>query len=317
MLNSSRILTKEIQGIIDKLRNSKYCPATKRNYQCVWKAFNNFFVRLDDKPTDWEDRIVLFVGYLIDCKKQSSTIRSYLSAIRAVLLDNDISLSQNEYLLASLTKACKLVNDKVRHHFPIGKGLLMLLLNQVEQHFSQRPYVSILYKTLFRTAYFGLFRVGELTNTFSNHAVLAKDVHIGTNKKKFMFVLHSSKTHGPASKPQKIKISSTPVGVQGQQSVSKYCPYELLHTFLTMRGGYRSCEEQFFIFRDFLPVQANHMRKILKLLLNKAGFDSTLYDTHSFSLGRSLDLLKCGLSIETVKEIGRWRSNAVFTYLKS
>ena len=58
------------------------------------------------------------------------------------------------------------------------------------------------------TAYYGLFRIGELT--FSEHAVRAKDVHVGTNKKKMLFVLHSSKTHDKGSKPQLIKVTSMP-----------------------------------------------------------------------------------------------------------
>ena len=43
--------------------------------------------------------------------------------------------------------------------------------------------------------------------TESQHVVKAKDVHIGINKDKLMFVLHSSKTHGKGTKPQIVKIN--------------------------------------------------------------------------------------------------------------
>ena len=46
---------------------------------------------------------------------------------------------------------------------------------------------------LFATAYYGLFRVGEITD--SQHAVKACDVHIGVNKRKLLFILRTSKTH--------------------------------------------------------------------------------------------------------------------------
>ena len=291
----------------------------KKSYQSVWRTFNKFFIRLDRKPKCWENCLTLFVGYLVECKKQSSTIKSYISAIKAVLLDNKIKLNPDQYLLTSLTKACRLVNDRVHCRRPICKGILLLLLKQVAIEFSAQPYLTILYTALLSTAYFGLFRVSELTATPSGHAVRVSDVFIGTNKRKFLFVLHSSKTHGKNSKPQKIKISSSYLGSESKPRLEgiSYCPYAILQNYRKIRPRYSSISEQFFVFRDRSPVAATHFRKTLKLLLKKANFNARLYDTHSMRAGRSLDLLKYGLSVETIKTIGRWTSNVVFTYLKN
>ena len=151
----------------------------------IWKLFNQFFIKLDRKPRDWNQRLVLFVCYLIDNKKQSSTVRSYISAIKAVLKDQKIEIKEDEYLLPSLTKACRLKNDVVNIHIPIQKGLMKLILKAIDKHYAniQQPYLRLLYLTLFSTAYYSLFRVGELTA--GNHPVLAKDVQIGDNKKNF------------------------------------------------------------------------------------------------------------------------------------
>ena len=59
------------------------------------------------------------------------------------------------------------------------------------------------------------------------------------------------------------------------------------------------------------------MRKALKFILQQAGFNQNNYGTHSMWAGRRVDLLKYGVSVETVKEMGSWKSNAVFTYLKT
>ena len=258
------------------------------------------------------------MGYLIKCKKQSSTIRSYLSAIKAVLKDNNIKVDTDQYLLSSLTRACRLVNDKVRQRSPICKLLLLTILRQLDKDYQLQPYLRLMYQTLFSTAYFGLFRVCELTATKSKHAVLAKDVKIGWNKKKILFILHTSKTHCQGSKPQKVKISSQMM--PNRQSVDSqhrnYCPYQLLRDYFAMRGGYRSKKEQFFIFRDGSPVTAYHMRKVLKSVLKNAHEKPTMFSMHSFRVGRSLDLLKYGVSVETIKKIGHWKSNAVFAYLR-
>ena len=78
-------------------------------------------MRLDRKLRNWDQRLTLFVGYLIENKKQSSTVKSYISAICAVLQDNGIKLSDDQYLITSLTKACRLVNDKVHHTLKIQR----------------------------------------------------------------------------------------------------------------------------------------------------------------------------------------------------
>ena len=31
-------------------------------------------MRLDEKPTDWKDRLILFVGHLVNEKQQSATV---------------------------------------------------------------------------------------------------------------------------------------------------------------------------------------------------------------------------------------------------
>ena len=173
---------------------------TMKDYSSAWKMFNNFFLKLDIKPHKWEDRIILFVAYLIKCKGvQSQMSHSYISALRNVLLDDGFELNKNKFLLSSLTKACHFKNDtSVRSRLPIQKNLLHELILFTENHFFQQnqPYLAILYKTIFLTAYYGLFRVSDITLTHSNHTVQVTDTHLGQNKKKILFVLRSSKMHG-------------------------------------------------------------------------------------------------------------------------
>ena len=76
------------------------------NYYKIWSLFNKFFIKLNFKPIEWCDRIVLFAAHLIEQKKKSQTVKSYVSAIKAVLKCNDIKVCENRYLLNSLTRAC-------------------------------------------------------------------------------------------------------------------------------------------------------------------------------------------------------------------
>ena len=161
------------------------------------------------KPRFWEDRIVLFAGYLIDNDLKFSTVKSYILAIRSVLAENDIRVSEDQFLLSSLMRACHLNNDRVVTRLLKGKDLLQLLLKETSAHFSRtncnQPYLEKLHCAMLTAGYYGLLRVGEIT--LGPHVILARDVHIGQNKNKFLFILNTSKTHNAGSKPQMVKIS--------------------------------------------------------------------------------------------------------------
>ena len=185
---SSRLSTRDILQIVDQLQMHQHRDSTRKNYYTVWKLFNEFFIRLDVKPSAWEHRLTLFVGYLINSNKKS-TVRSYISAIKAVLKMNKIKIQEDQYLLTSLTRACKLKNDTVKNRLPISKSMLSVLLRTAKNHFDVmgQPFLSTLYSTILLTMYLGMFRVSEVTS--GAHPVLDRDVHIGKNKKKFLFVL--------------------------------------------------------------------------------------------------------------------------------
>ena len=222
----------------------------------------------------------------------------------AVLKMHKIKMQEDQYLLCSLTRACKLKNDRLHACLPIQRGLLSVILSTTERHFFaiNQPFLSTLYRALFSTTYFGLFRASEVMA--SAHTVLAKDVHIGQNKHKVLFILRSSKTHQRHMHPQMIKISSQELSQKFKTS-GLPCPYHLLRQYTTMRGGYKSEVEPFFTFRDGSAVTARQLNLCLKTILNIANFDESYYSVHSLRAGRSCDLYRLGMSIESIKKLER------------
>ena len=151
------ISTDDLENIVDKLRHERNRSSTRKNYHTVWRLFNNFFIKLDRKPNSWEDRLTLFVGYLVESKRKPATVRSYISAIRAVLWENKIELSDDKSLLSSLTTACRYRCDEVKLCLPIQKEVLTTILAKIQYTYSEQGqmYLSILYSALFSTYYFG------------------------------------------------------------------------------------------------------------------------------------------------------------------
>ena len=188
------ISTECIQLLIEKYKSCNNRPSMAANYLSVWRQFIRFLAHLDVNPKLWEDRPMLFGAALIDTSIQLSTLKSYISAIKGLLVDDSYPWDDNKMLLRTLSRACRIINDKIKICLPIHLNLLNLLLLEIEQLFSKHWYLEILYKTLFIIVYYGLFRVGELT--LGQHTVWAKNVHIGINKEKILFMLYTSKMHG-------------------------------------------------------------------------------------------------------------------------
>ena len=200
--------------------------------------------------------------------------------------------------------------------------MLSVVLGKIFSHYYSncQPYLALLYTTLISTMYHGLLRVGEAAS--GTHPVLAHDVHIGENKKKFLLILRTSKTHWKNVKPQEIKISAAPTtkknpAVCDDEVTCKLpCPYELLKSYSEVRGDYETDIEPFFVFSDRSPVTPQHVNKCLKRAIKKAGYDSRLYSSHSLRGGRSCDLYRLGLSINKIMKLGRWKSNTVYKYIR-
>ena len=195
------------------------------------------------KPKEWEDRLTLFVGYLIQQEKQSSTIKSYISAIKAILREDGIKITEDQYLISSLTKACKIKNDSLTVRFPIQKDVLRLILTNINNTFGNQVYLGKLYRAMYAMAYYGLFRVGEITK--GEHPILARNVHLALNKRKLLIYLESSKMDNKGNNPQIVKISAQNPRKETTKLTQQFCPFKIIGDYIVIRPGFKALNEPF------------------------------------------------------------------------
>ena len=100
-------------------------------------------INLDVKPKSWEDRVTLFIGYKIHNGMKSTTVKSYVSAIKKMLVDDGYPWDGQKVLLGSLTMACRIINDKVYTRLSIKCNLLEMLLFEVHRIFEQKGQVYL------------------------------------------------------------------------------------------------------------------------------------------------------------------------------
>ena len=222
-------------------------------------------------------------------------------------------------LLSAIVRACKIKNDHLKTRLPIHLALFEMLIFELDREFSTQPYLGNLYKAMFALAYYGMMRIGELA--FGDHAIKAKDIHVGTNKNKILMLLYMSKTHGVESPPQRIKISENDnLSKTEKAKIGKrkrnFCPFQLVRSFIKICGAYHNDNDLFFVFSDNSQVPPSTVRALLKRLLSSLNLNADLYNFHSFRIGRTVDLFKYGVSIDRIKKLGRWKSNVVYKYLR-
>ena len=56
-----------------------------KTYLAVWRQFNGFLLRLEQILKTWEERVLWFCAFLIDKGGKSTTIKSYVSALKTTL----------------------------------------------------------------------------------------------------------------------------------------------------------------------------------------------------------------------------------------
>ena len=325
-----RISARQMKNILEDLKCNSNKSSTKRTYYKVWQKFNEFVIKLDEIPTKWEDRLSLYCAYLIKIKnRQSSTVRSYISAIKKVLTNDGYQWDNDLIVFNTITKTCKLHYDTIKPRFPIRHKFLEVIFCETQRKFAllNQPFLEILYVTAYLLLYFGMMRVGEVAA--GDHSILARNIHYSKQEKKIMIMLYTSKTHSLADEPQQIRISeNNHIEVQSHNRKwneftkvnhrNNFCPVKWFNRYVKVRGGgYLNKSEQFFIFSDGSPLTARHLRSTLRQIIQKLGLNKKLYDVHSFRIGRATDLFRQGISVEKIKELGRWKSNAVYKYLKN
>ena len=136
----------------------------------------------------------MFTAQLIQEGRAGQTVRSYVSAVRSILKEDGIKLTHDYQPLISLLQSTKYTtkpSGQIR--LPIQWGLVKLIADDMDNHYSGvDSYSNIMLKAILMAGYFGLLRIGEMTDSESNHTIKFCDVHFERQRSKILMVLHTS-----------------------------------------------------------------------------------------------------------------------------
>ena len=160
----------------------------------------------------------------------------------------------------------------------------------------------------FILAFYGFLRVSEFT--VSSHASfntrIATPTHVTIHRNFYSFLIPKSKTDQQL-KGEKVYI---------YRSKSSTCPLQYMTRYLDQRR-LPPRQGPLFIFKDATPLTRRSCLYHVRLALVLAGYTPTNFNKHSLRIGATTSAAKYGLSAARIKVLGRWKSNAHKSYIRT
>jgi len=301
--------------LVDNLKQLLGCALKKgsrKTYQRAWQVFFEFaqeYAPGQSVPLSVSD-VALFVSYLSAKQLAPTTISTYLSALSYVHKLQDYPDPTKAFLIQKLLQSGK-STASLDVRLPITLPVLHKLSKALD-HTNSSFYQRTMFKAMFFTAFYGFFRVGELTTKTSylgNSVVQYSDLVFLTEGSKLVaakltIVIFK---HNSSKRPFHIHILRQPESAD-------FCPVAALRSFCALRGYQPG---PLFCLQDGSSVYTTLFNTQLRQCINFCGLDATRYKAHSFRIGAASYAAERGFSDAQIRGLGRWKSDAYKVYLRS
>ena len=245
----------------------------------------------------------MFISYLNLLRFSSSTITTYITAISYVHKFGDYKDPTSHFAVQKTLSAVNRLTGKLDSRLPITLFILSSLMNAIF-HSITNKYHKVLLRAMFTCAFFGLFRVGEITSDGKNIVCLDISQCLVFDDKMILKIIHFK--HNVSQRPVLITIK--------KQSDPSVCPVTAMKQYLIMRG---TKEGPLFCFLNGKAVTRKFFSQKLNYCLVFCGFDTKVYKCHSFRIGGASYFCSLGYSDSQLRALGRWNSNAFLLYIRN
>ena len=278
-----------------------YAPSTVQRYQFRCFAFNAFCKqwRVSDLPA--KPRVIgWFLVSIFREGKKPSTVRAYLSAIGWSHKIRDLPDPSRSFMLQKVLAGMANASPAEKRVEPLTwprlRKVITILPGKVPL------YQAIMLKAAFLLAYYASLRVSEFAKSASlAHTIKLDQVAVG--KSELTLTLLSFKH---SKRPAKITIQADP-------KREDVCPVRALKNYLAIRTN---GSPHLFCLQNGSVLTRALVSKALKSCVKELGLKADDFDTHSFRAGRTTDLVEAGYSDSTIRESGRWASDAYLRYVR-
>ena len=259
-----------------------------------------------------EQKLIEFVAFAANQGLKHQTIKCYLSAVRHLQIASGGGDPRVENMPVLELKLCgarkEQSGDPKRTRLPITPSILEQLHRVWNRDPSEWDHVMLWAACC--VGFFGFLRSGELTAPEKEkfdpkQHLTVKDIALDNQT-------------APRTISIRIKQSKTDPFRQGVtiylgRTNSVVCPVAALLSYLVLRG---KGEGPLFQFKDGRALTRPLLVSELRKALAEAGLKPENYAGHSFRIGAATTAAVCGIPVEIIKMLGRWKSQAYQLYVR-
>ena len=215
-----------------------------------------------------------------------------------------------ERLSMVLNSVKRIQKPVCRNRLPITFDILKQLCRKLKSGVFSN-FIDILLFTVFVVAFYGFLRCGEFT--VNNAGDFDVECHLFIEDVSFendydILKLKQSKTD-PFRKGVKIQFHKLD---------HELCPFKALKDYLVIRNYHKfRNSDALFIDETGKSLERIYFINKLKNLLFLCGFDSNLYNGHSFRIGAATSAGKSNIEDHLIKTLGRWSSDSYCRYIRT
>ncbi len=284
---------------------------THKTYAAGWNKFCQFWQQGNNLngPVSAE-AVQQFVAWLSLQRFAPSTITTYVSAVGFYHKSHGWADPTNDFVVSKLLEGCRRLRPTADTRAPMSMSILLQTVQSLPAVCTS-VFEACMFKAAFLCAFFGFMRLGEFAADSRRHiqpSVLSvADVQICDANVDFQYVLVSFKhaKNNQRGPPQIIRLV--------QSTVAALCPVNALKVFMHIRPGNSG---PLFCHFDGTPLTRFQFNAVLHKALRFAKVPGTQIRGHSFRIGAASLAVTMGVPMGEVQRMGRWRSDAVATYIR-
>ena len=281
---------------------SGWAPRTRSGYGSAIKRYLAFATTYNLEPLPLSEPILLrYIAHLNLDQLAPATIKNYLSALRAWVVS--LGLEEPRIWTPRVQLACRAVgraHPPPRQPLPIGFDLLSTMIRMLSS-----SHDHLLIASALSLQYFACLRASELCSDLSLSIVPSRSDISFSQSGSSLTMLYSCRTSKTAHHGFQVHV-----GCSGNPICA---PCIMFHFFSRFPAEPAS---PLFRFSSGTLLSYTVYNSIIKRLVQLAGLDPSLYSSHSVRAGAATQAARAGLGPESIKRLGRWRSQAYMVYLR-
>ena len=288
-------------------------PSTERAYMAGKKKYLEFCARAGVPPIPVSEQgLVHFTIFAFQQGLKHQTIKSYLSAVHHLQVscgEGDPNLGGMPQLALTLRGVKReQCGQPKRTRLPITPAILLSMRRIWEQDGSNWDHIMLWAACCL--GFFGFLRSGELVAPAEGEFDQGQHLSFGD--------ITVDNRANPSMLWVRIKQSKTDPFRQGVtialgKTDAQLCPVAALMAYMALRGPGQG---PLFRYKDGRPLTRQRLVEDIREALSKCGLNPKEYAGHSFRIGAATTAAACGVPADTIKTLGRWRSQAYQLYVR-